>query len=355
MDRRALPGRTFEGRTWILALAAAGALSSLVLELLHYRAYADPGADSFCALGARLDCSSVALSSYAVFLGLPLPIWGFVGFIAIGLSAWQASRWLLPLSALAALAGLVLTAVSGWGVGAWCLLCEVTHALSLALALLAWRARGGLDRPFSSAEASAVAFLPALGVLIGARLFVPPYWAVFTWKGELPLGHGKTETGDPWIGAEQPRLTLEEFVDYSCPHCRVASARSLQRVSAHPMELRIVRRHFPSTMCHPRSDTRCLPLRIALCADEQDRFWQADRWLFQHAQGGHAPDVTQAARDLALDAARLAACVTSEATFDRAIAEWRRAKKARVPGTPYYLNERRLITATAAGELIDAL
>lgn len=355
MDRRALSGRTFEGRKWILVLAAGGALFSLLLELIHHRAYVQPGADSFCALGARLDCSSVALSKYAVLLGVPLPLWGLVGFVAIALSAWQASRWLLPLSAVAAVVGLVLTGVSAWGVGAWCLLCEVVHVLSLAIAVLAWRARRRLERPFTSAEASAVAFLPALGVLIATRLFVPPYWAVFTWKSELPLAHGRTDTGDPWIGAERPRLTLEEFVDYSCPHCKVASGRSLQRLMAYPTELRIVRRHYPRTPCQPRSDTRCVPLRIAMCADEQDRFWQADRWLFEHAEGGHDPDILQAARDLELDGARLAACVTSDATFERAHAEWKRAKKAHVPGTPYYSNERRLITAAAASALIDAL
>ena len=195
----------------------------------------------------------------------------------------------------------------------------------------------------------------AFGLLLAARLFVPPYWAVFTWKSELPFAHGRTEAGDPWIGAEQPRLTLEEFVDYSCPHCKVASARSLQRLMAHPTELRIVRRHYPRTLCHPPSETRCLPLRIAVCADEQDRFWQADRWLFEHAEGGRELDVQQAARDLELDGARLATCVTSDATFERASSEWKRAKKAHVPGTPYYLNERRLITAAAASALIDAL
>ena len=178
---------------------------------------------------------------------------------------------------------------------------------------------------------------------------------MFTWKSELPLSHGRTDAGDPWIGAEQPRLTLEELVDYSCPHCKVASAQSLASAMAHPTELRIVRRHYPRTLCHPPGGTRCLPLRIAVCADEQDRFWQADRWLFEHAEGGHELDLQQAARDLELDGERLSACVTSDATGARAVAEWRRAKKAHVPGTPYYLHDGRLITASAARRLIDAL
>ena len=56
-----------------------------------------------------------------------------------------------------------------------------------------------------------------------------------------------------------------------------------------------------------------------------------------------------------LDAERLAACVRSDAAFDRAIAEWRQAKKLRIPGTPYYRREDRIISAASASQLIDAL
>lgn len=346
--------RAFRGRTAILVLSAAGALACLGLELVHHRAYTAPGADAFCAFGERLDCNVVALSRFAVLLGVPLPVWGLVGFVALGLAAWQRSRWLLPLAFAATLAGVVLTGVSAWGVGAFCSWCEATHLISLAILVITWRARHALAGPLWSFDA-VFAFLPALGLLLAARLFVPPYWAVFTWKSELPAAHGRTEDGHPWLGAEQPVLTLHEFVDYSCPHCRLASARTLARLAAHPTELRIVRRHYPLAMCHPRSEARCLAVRIAFCADEQERFWQADRWLFEHAAGGRQPEVARAARDLELDPVRLSSCVASDATFERAVATWKQAKKLRIPGTPYYLSGDRTVTAAGALALIDAL
>ncbi|HTV17654.1 MAG TPA: thioredoxin domain-containing protein, partial [Polyangiaceae bacterium] len=169
------------------------------------------------------------------------------------------------------------------------------------------------------------------------------------------FAHGKTDDGHPWIGAEHPTLTLQEFVDYGCPHCKAASSRSLTRLAEHPNELRIVRRNFPLSFCQARTEKHCLPLRIALCADEQDRFWQADRWLFDHCEGGREPDVAEAARELGLDAQRLASCVTSDTTYDRAIAEWRQAKKLRIAGTPHYLKDDRTISAADASKLIDAL
>jgi hypothetical protein len=261
---------------------------------------------------------------------------------------------------VATLAGVALTAVSAWSIGVLCWVCEATHLVSLAILGVAWRGRSAFDAPLlprdrASGEIVALSFLPALGLVLAAYLFLPRYWAVFTWRSALPFAHGKTDDGHAWIGAEHPTLTLEEFVDYSCPHCKAASSRSLARVAQHPNELRIVRRHYPITMCQVRGAKHCLPLRIALCADDQGRFWQADRWLFDHAQGGQEPDVAQAARELGLDADRLASCVTSDAAFDRATAEWKQAKKLRIPGTPYYLREGRIISATAASQLIDAL
>jgi uncharacterized membrane protein len=345
--------RAFRGRTWILVLTVVGVATSSLLELVHYRAYAAPGEDSFCTFGAHVDCESVALSKYAVLLGLPLPIWGLVGFVTLGLCAWRGSRWLLPLSGLAALVGVALTGVSAWGVGAWCLACELVHALSLGIFALSWRARAELDGA-SSVQDGALLAAPALGLLVATRLFLPPYWVLGDAR-TLAFEHGRTEQGDPWIGAAEPRLVLQEFIDYTCPHCKVAAARSRAALAEHPNELRIVRRHHPRMPCQPRQEARCLPLRIAFCADEQDRFWQADRWLLSHSQGADVPDVARAARELELDGERLAACVASDATFERAVAEWKRAKKARLPGTPYYATDDHIVTAAAARALIDAL
>jgi uncharacterized membrane protein len=345
----------FQSRRWLLGLTACGALVSLLLEFIHRQAYLAPGKESFCSLGARVDCNSVALSNASVLLGVPVALWGFVGFLALALAAWQRSRWLLPLALLAALAGVAFTALSAFVVGAWCLPCELAHTLSVAVAVLAWRARAEFAQPLRARQVSSLVLLPPLGVLLAFALFLPRYWAAFGWQSELPFQHGRTERGYAWIGAEQPRLTLEEFVDYSCPHCKAASARSLLRVAAHPGALRIVRRFYPRIMCEPRSATRCLATRIAFCAEEQDRFWRTDRWLFEHAAGGHEPSLDDAARDLDMDREKLAACVARDATVERAVAEWRQAKKLHIPGTPYYANDGHIVTADAATALIDAL
>lgn len=346
--------RGFPSRKLILGLATLGALLSLVLEYTHYRAYVAPAAGSFCSLGERVDCVSVALSKYGVWLGVPLALWGFVGFVAIGLAAWQRSRWLLPLTAVASVASVVLLGLSVFRIGALCLWCEAVHLTSFALFALAWQARRADQVPLRAVEPAAIVLLPPIGVLVAIALFLPAYWGVFGWKGELPFAHGKTADGHPWIGAREPKLTLEEFTDYSCPHCKAASNSNLMRVAKHPSELRLVRRQYPRTPCVPRSEVRCLAARVAVCADEQEKFWQADRWLFEHSATG-IPDLGEAVRDLGLDPQRLASCVERDSTFDYVAAEWKRAKKLRIPGTPYYAQGDEILPAAAAAALMDAL
>ena len=44
-----------------------------------------------------------------------------------------------------------------------------------------------------------------------------------------------------------------------------------------------------------------------------------------------------------------------DATFELAAAEWKRAKKLRIPGTPYYSDGSKIVDPAKAAALIDAL
>jgi uncharacterized membrane protein len=339
----------------MLLLAGLGGALSLLLVYTHYRAYTAPGAADFCALGERIDCARVALSQHSVWLALPVALWGVLGFLAIGCAAWQRSRWVLPLSVVAAGSSLALLALSVFGVGAVCPLCVLVHLCSFGLLVLAMRSRCDAAEPLLAWEPSLLSLAPALGVLLASWLFLPRYWGAFDLRGDLPFAHGTTALGDAWIGAEEPKLVVEEFVDYACPHCQAASTDSLRRLARHPSELRLVRRYFPLLPCGPESAGRCLALRIAFCAGEQQKFWQADRWLFQHAALSVTPDPAQVARDLSLDAEQLLGCIERADVYERAIDASQRAKKQRIPGTPYYAVDGLKLSHPEAVELIEAL
>jgi uncharacterized membrane protein len=337
----------------IVALAAAGFALSLWLEWLHVRAHSAPNAASFCSVGERLDCTSVALSPYSVLLGLPLPIWGAVGFLAIGAAAWRRSRWLLALTGASALAAAALLLVEVFAIGAACLLCEGVHLLSLVSFGMAWRVRGQLSGAWTDRADWFSFLLPSAAVALVLLVSIPHYWGVFGWKNAVPYPVGKTAEGHPWIGATKPELTIEEYIDYRCLHCRAASSRTLRRVSEQPNRLRIIRRQFPRQRCPARANFGCLPLRMAYCAQEQGEFWRADRWLFDHVPAVGSLQPKQMARDLGLDAAKLELCLQRRDIVDRAVTEAAAALDQKLTSTPTFMLEGKQITEAALDRLLN--
>jgi len=320
-----------------LGLAAAGLTLSLILEFLHVQAYRAPSAASFCVVGATLDCSRVALSRYSVLFGLPVPVWGALGFAAIGTAAWLRSRWLLLLCGLAVAASLALLALEVVKIGALCLLCEAVKLVTFLLLGVAWRQRQELAALPSDRENDLLVLSPAVGLGVALALFMPRYWGVFSWKGDVPFAHGTTAEGYPWLGAENPKITIDEYTDYGCPHCKAASARSLTRLAGHARTLRIVRHQYPRMICGSNVLGGCALVRAAYCADEQGKFWQLDRWAFEHGLDRPAASLDVAANEIGLDTAKLRSCMERRDTYIRAENETRLAVRKKIPGTPTFV------------------
>ncbi|HEY3495057.1 MAG TPA: vitamin K epoxide reductase family protein [Polyangiaceae bacterium] len=340
-------------RGLVLSLAGLGLALSVVLEVLHVRAYLVPAETSFCAIGQRLDCTSVALSRYAVLAGLPLPVWGALGFLAIGLAAFFRSRLLLVLTAAASVASLALLGVELFAIGALCLLCEAVHVVAFASFGVALALDRGALAPFADRRKALQVFAPSALLAVGLLLFIPRYWAVFGWKGEPPFPHGKTQEGYPWIGAEEPGVTVHEFTDYRCVHCKAAASRSLRLLAQYPDTLRIVRRQFPRQRCPRRASFACLALRFAYCAGEQGKFWQADRWLFDRAGRRGNLESSDLVRDVGIDSGKFSVCLGLEATAERAAEEAQFALDQGYQGTPTLVVDGAVITEGELRQLVE--
>jgi uncharacterized membrane protein len=333
---------------WLPAsLAAIGFLSSVFLEYQHVRTWLSPSASSFCTVGKTADCTAVALSKWSSFAGIPVPIWGIAFFWVLLVAITRRNRWAVGLSALAAVGSVVLLLIELLAIGAVCLVCELVHVVSVALFIVMWMRRGDYVGPTRDENWLTYGVYPAGVVVLATLFFVPPYFRVPTWRGELPLATGKTAQGQDWIGSASPKLTVEEWVDYGCPHCRAASQRTLSVVAKRKDQLRVIRRHDPRMPCSAGTPSSCTTLRAAICAGKQGKFWQMDRWLFAHSEKGKV-DLDAAAKDVALDGARLKACFTAPETFAEAHTEYRAARQAHVAETPTYRIDGKKVSEEAA-------
>ena len=349
----------------LLALMGLGA--SLELTRLHYLIHTDPAHQSWCHVGATINCDSVERSSYAVLFGVPLAIWGVLGYLVV-LGVLLSARWrqkdtIWPRGALWGLA-LLFTLFSAYNLyvsvvllGAMCLLCLTTYVANLGLLVvsaLALRSLGhgyiqpifeDLRRLMANPLKTGLAFVTFVLVSAALMLWYPAYWQ----SPEAKIQHieglatGITPQGAHWIGAKNPVLTIEEFSDYQCPFCAKSHAVVRSAVSARPEQLRLIHRHFPLDMACNRLLKRpmhlhaCYAAKAVNCAARQHKFWQLNDQIFAHQQGLTDEKIDRMAQELGLDLKLLKSCMQDDAVQDEIAKDVDDATKFKVRGTPFYL------------------
>jgi protein-disulfide isomerase len=349
------------------ACAAGGLVLALVLARQHSQAHA--GVASFCAISEYVDCDRVATSRYSVLLGLPVAVWGAMGYglaLLLALAGLRPGRrregWpagLLFVVAVAAAAGSVaLALVSELAVGALCLLCAGSWLLSFALLAAAWRAcvpegvgasvRGDLgvlrSRPLL---AGAMVLAGVAGVALVARAY-PHYWERTEARAPAPVAVAPAP-------ASAGPLVVVEFSDYECPFCAKAHEQT-KALLAGRGDVRLVRRHFPlDSECNPLVKRRihpqaCMLARAAICAEEQGKLPAMDDALFRN-QGAKRP-LEEVAGAVGIDLPRLRACLGSAATDARLRSDIEAAVRAGLDSTPTYVVQGRRYVGVLPAEAL---
>ncbi len=85
-------------------------------------------------------------------------------------------------------------------------------------------------------------------------------------------------TDAPCIGAEEPTLTLVNFSDFECPHCREFTHSLDSVVRAHPEQIRVCYKQFPLAS-HPNAAAAAI---AALAAHAQGSFIEYHDLVFEH-------------------------------------------------------------------------
>ncbi len=121
-----------------LLLAILGLADSVYLTLVHYT----PDVHLYCTAGSFVNCGAVTTSPQSVVLGIPVPVYGIVWFVAIaGLAlprAWRSrSRVLIitraSLASIGVIFAIYLVAQELLVIGKLCLWCTAAHLLAFAI------------------------------------------------------------------------------------------------------------------------------------------------------------------------------------------------------------------------------
>ncbi len=104
----------------------------------------------------------------------------------------------------------------------------------------------------------------------------------------------------PIKGSPAARVTLVEFVDYECPHCKRLQPVLRQLVDEYRGDVRVFFKHYPL----PQHENARLAAEAAVAAHKQGKFWQFEEKLWANQDSLGPADLEKYAKEAGLDVAK---------------------------------------------------
>lgn len=371
-------------RIAFLVLATVGVCLSADLQRLHVKVHTDPEYHSYCAISEWANCETVAASEFAVIFGLPLALWGLLAYLAMGvLVVWGLRRPLMPpswpfgllfwMNVFSTISSIVLYFISHFIIQSLCVVCIGTYFINLFLLIISAVelrcVRLGPFRALGQELGSIRTRLLPLSVFVGIfaaivfvlRIALPTYWQIEFSTGPAGLPIGVTPDGQPWIGASKPKITIEEYSDYQCPHCRRRHDAMRKLIESQQERMRLIHRHYPldhtcnRMLKRPFHRFSCFYAKMAFCAQKKNRFWEANDYLFKNGRRKDAVSEDELAKAIGIDVSFMAKCLKSDEADTVIQSDLRAGRALRIRGTPSYVLEDRVYPGRIPQEVLDSV
>ena len=369
----------------VMSIDLVALLVSIYLSYSHYRVYTDIGYRSFCAISKAINCDTVSQSPYSIFWGLPVSIWGILGYVffllfllpaknkdAFGKRIWT----ILFLVALVfSICSIILAIISTFIIHSYCIMCIVSYAINFLLLFYTWiigkRFKSGAliqdlrnDLNFLINKKWLTSALLGIFVMgfIGVWIFYPEYWHLKAPQLSADIRVGVTENGHPWIGAENPHLIITEYTDYQCFQCKKMHYFLRQLVEKYPDKIRLIHRYFP--MDHQFNPIVKEPFHVgsgkmallAIYAATQDKFWKMNDVLFDISGKKGVLNVKALADQVGIDYEGLGRSINNPAIRLKLQRDIWSGLKLNISGTPAFVINDKVYLAQIPPEIIkDAL
>jgi uncharacterized membrane protein/protein-disulfide isomerase len=367
-----------------VAIAFVGLADAVYLAVSHYRVYTDMGYKSFCAVSKSINCDTVSQSTSSIFLDVPVPVWGIVGYLFFLLLLLATRKtpsgenrlWptLFILALCYSIYSIVLAVISMVYIRSYCIMCIATYAVNLTLLFYTWLIHRrfenlsmveSIKREFrwllDQKKALCTCLCVAGGTALLLILYMPHYWELSSPPLNQELPSGMTEDGHPWIGALNPQLVITEFSDYQCFQCRKMHYYIRELVASHPGKLRLIHRNFP--MDHAYNPMIKEPYHIgsgkmallSLYAAQKGKFWKINDMLYHiDKQEGHF-NIREMATAAGFDVIEFAASARDRSLRQKLRVDIRDGIQLGITATPGYLVNGMLFVGHIPPDIIRVL
>jgi protein-disulfide isomerase len=141
----------------------------------------------------------------------------------------------------------------------------------------------------------------------------------------------------PMKGNPSARITLVEFADYECPHCRRFQPVLHQILDEFRSDVKLYFKHYPL----PQHNNARLAAEAAVAAQKQGKFWQFQDKLWDKSDELTPAEIEKAAKDIGLDVAKFRQDMASETVKARVQKDRSDGAAAGIEATPtLYINGR---------------
>jgi len=170
----------------------------------------------------------------------------------------------------------------------------------------------------------------------------------FTMTGPVAPVVQIATAGFPSRGPDNARVTIVEFADYQCPHCKAAATAMKGVVAKMKDKVRLIYLDFP---INP-SGISLTVAHGAVCADEQKKFWEYHHLAFDKQSTLTKDSPAALAKELKLDEAAFSTCMGSARPAERVAKAKAEGERLGVQGTPaIYINGVRMTHAPTEEEI----
>lgn len=140
--------------------------------------------------------------------------------------------------------------------------------------------------------------------------------------------------GNYWTGAKEPKITIVEFADFSCPKCKNSYFTLKQVMEKYGGSVRLVHRDYPVI-----ADYSMDLAHAARCAGEQGLFWQMHGKLYENQPVSDLETVRKLVEQIGVNMIKFDDC-TEKSRFVNAIEKnYSDATTLGIAGTPtWFIN-----------------
>ncbi len=161
------------------------------------------------------------------------------------------------------------------------------------------------------------------------------------------------EGENPGIGPKDAPVKIVEFTDYQCPFCGKARPTINQVLAEYKGKVRYVLRDFPLSFHKDAVKAH----EAARCANEQDKFWDMNKKLFENQRAIKPEDLKKYAGEIKLKMDKFEQCLDSGKYADVVKKNQEYGEKVGVSGTPAFFINGRMISGarpfSSFKEIID--